>query len=791
MIFGYLKIALRSILKNKLFSFINVAGLGMAMAFSLIALIQVQNVFETDNFHPFPDRTFRIITDQQQSGETLHSFASSPFLLADKLKNEYPGIEKTARVVRHFDGELDNRLKSVKVNGIYVDTSFFSIFGFPLAKGTVPAAPNTLLLTHEAAQKFFGDNEAVGQSLTHPDLGIFTVTGVLKPFKRRGTHFRSDVMVSMATYLRKTPGATGTESWNNPDIYTFALLENGTETPALQRALDDIARYHKPVMAAGKSTYSFRPQLIGDISPDVEGLERNVYVDSVKGLFSQSFIAFVILLLAGFNYVNLTLAKSIGRAREVGVRKVAGAGRVQVLIRFLTETVLLSLLSLAVAAVVFQFIRMNIHAEWMVWDVENKLMMWLIFVIFAVATGLLAGWLPAMMLSAFRPVQVLKGDLAPGTFGKAGLRKTLMVAQFVVTVVFMFFVSAMYSQFDYMATDNDNFNRKNILNLSLAGDRTTALPLNEVRRLKGVLRVGVVSSPFGGGVAGCTLSSGEDKNAAPVSAEYYAADVAFIENMKLQFVAGHNFAASRADSAGNFVILNEMAVTRLHFGTPSAAIGRSFKLNDDREVIVQGVVKDFCTSNYHELHPLVMQYDPSRFRVLSVLTQDHTDRSRFEASLKGLWAKLYPYEPIAFTWSEEALHDRFFAGDDVKFFAMICGAAFVIAIMGLLGMVTYTTERRTREIGIRKVMGAEVAEIVRLLSAGFLKLLFIALLIALPLGYVAGMSFLNVFEFHTNLDISIISFFLVAMFGLSLFTLGFRVTRAALINPAVSLKDEQ
>ncbi len=787
MIKNYIKIAFRGLWNNKLFSFINIFGLGLAMAFSLISLIQIQNVFEFDNFHPYPERTYRILTDLKTEGGDKISYAASPFLLSDKLGNEYAGIERTTRVVRYFEGELNNRLKSIRVNGIYVDPQFFKIFGFPLQKGSYPVEPRTLVLTHETAAKFFGTANPVGKTISHPDLGIFTISGVLKPFKNRGTHFRSDVMVSMATFLQTHKEKNELSAWKDYDTFTFALLDKKAGKEVLDRALTEIAAKSRKEVSFGKSSHQFRPQRLSDISPDFEGLENNPYVDSVLSLFSNFSMAFMLMLLAGFNYVNLTLAKSLNRAKEVGVRKVTGAVRWQLVMQFLTETVVLALFALLIAFLTFQLLKMNIHVGWLAWEVDNNLLMWLIFLGFAVFTGAVAGILPARILSAFQPVQVLKGELGPRTFGKLSLRKSLIVIQFVVTLVFMFFITTMYSQFDYMATENENFNRKNILNLSLS-DNNYQLLANEISRQKGVEQVGAASGPFGGGASKCRIKP--EKGDENRQAYYFAVNKGFVENMNLSFVSGENLPESSSDSATGFVVLNERAVKALHLGSPQEAVGKSVFLDETSEVIVQGVVRDFCFSNYHELAPLVMQYNPSRFHILSVKTGDGVSKTAFESGLTKVWKHFYPYEAAVFAWSSDELYERYFPGEDMKFLGMITVVAFVIAVMGLLGMVTYSTEKRTKEIGIRKVMGADVSQIVKLLSGGFLKLLLIAALIALPLGYVAGFAFLNVFTFHTGLNSGLLLFCFVAVFFIAILTVGLKTYQAAQMDPAKSLRSE-
>lgn len=788
MIRNYFKIAFRSLWKNKLFSFINIVGLGLAMTFGLIGLMQIQNVFEFDNFHPYPNQTYRILTDfKDEKGKEL-SYATSPFLLAEKLKNDYGFVEKSARVIRFFSGEMNNRMKTIRVNGIYVDPSFFDIFGFPLEKGSFPVAPNTVVLNHETAEKFFGTTNPVGKTIAHHDYGVFTITGVLKPYKYRGTHFRSDLMVSMATFTNLNKDKKDLRKWSQFDTYTFVLLNKNTTPATLDRALGSVAKQNREETDFGKTNHAYRRQPLADISPDFERLEKNAYVDDVFSLSVNFLMALVIIVLAGFNYTNLTLARSLSRAKEVGVRKVSGAVRGQLVSQFLIEAVVLSFFALLIAWLSFLTIKQYIHLSWIVWEVDNKLLMWGVFAGFALLTGIIAGVFPARILSAFQPAQVLKGELGPVSFGRISLRKSLIVIQFVVTLIYMALNVTMYSQFEYMATENDNFNRKNILNITLAGDDYVLLK-NDLSRLSGVESVGLTSDAFGGGASQYAIKAKRtDENTA---AHHFSVDNQFIANMKLNLLAGKNLPDATVDSSGNFVLLNQKAVKILHLGTPQEAIGKMVLLNNETEVLVAGVIQDFCFTNYEfAVTPAVFQYVPRQFHILSVKTADAADESTILASVEKIWKRYHPYDAMVYSWYEKELYERYFPGEDMKFSGLTTLVGFVIAIMGLLGMVTYSTEKRIKEIGIRKVLGASASEVVRLLSWSFLKLLLIAALIAFPVSYLCSVLVLNIFTFNPGVNAGLLIGSFGVIFLIALFTIGFKTLQAAESNPVESLKVE-
>lgn len=784
MIRNFLKVAWRNLWKNKLFSFINIVGLGLAIPFALLSLMQVQSAYEFDNFHPFPERTFRIITDVTDNVGTKTKYALSPVAAAEQLKQGYPYIEQSTFVVRDFGWELNNRLKTINVNSIYVEPSFFDMFGFQLEKGTRPVEPNTLVLTKEKAEVFFGTVDPVGKVLSHPDYGEFTVTGVLKPYKRN-THLRSDIMVSMATYKRVNKDS-GLTSLNG---FTYVLLKPGVKEKNLDAALTSIAAKlnRQAASLSLKERIQFRRQYITKLAPDFDDLRGNSYVESLLDLAVNFGFALALLLLAGFNYVNLTLARSLSRSKEVGVRKVAGALRYQLLWQFICEAILVALLALVVGFVMLKLMEQFSYVNWFTWEVDNKFIIWGVFIAFAIFIGILAGFFPARILSRFQPAKVLKGNISPATFGKMGLRNSLVVIQFVATSLFIFLVATLYGQFKYMATDNENFNREQIYHVSFNGDYR--LLKNDIAANKSVERIGLVSTPFGGSSAQCAIK--KDKLEQNTEASYYAADADFVLNMNLQIIAGKNLPVSNSDSVSDFIVVNEQTVRSLGLGTPQEAIGKVIYLNNSRQATIHGVVKDFCYHVYQfAAKPLLLQYNPSQFQVLSIKTKTAVEDGLFKSEINSIWKKYHPHVELAFSNYQKDLYDRYFPGRDMRFMGMFCVVVLVIAVMGLLGIVTYHTERRVKEIGIRKVMGASVPAIVKELSRSFVKLIVISAGIALPVSYMAGYVFIKLFAYNDGINIFLLCLLFCMIFTIALFTIIYKSMQAASANPVKNLRTE-
>lgn len=787
MYYNYIKIAWRNLWKNKLFSFLNIMGLGIAIPFVLLSLLQLQAAFEFDNFHPDGSSVYRICTNENFNGRGVIKYASSPFLLSDQLRGQYPCVEKSTKVVREFGWEMNTLVKYLKVNMIYVEPAFFEMFGFPLASGVMPKGQNELVIAHEAAQKFFSDLNPIGQTLSHPNYGVFKITGVLKPFKK-GTQFRSDVMVSMATYLANNPEATSLDSWAKYEAHTFVRLYAKSSPENLDQALNDFAKKQTESIPLPNKTNQYYKQALADISPSLETLRFNPYVDNWDDIAFNFFIPLLILMLAAFNYINLTLARSLNRSREVGIRKVVGAKRHQLLFQFICEAILIALFALALGLVILSLMQQFIHVQWVTWEVENQFLIYLSFTAFTLILGIISGIMPAWILSSFQPLKVLKGTLVPASFGKVSLRKSLTIIQFVVTMGFVFMMSHMYNQFEYMATENENFNRKNIFNLSIQ-EKSHRVLIDELSKNKNIERIGCSSKAFGSTATEYAISRG--RNDDQFATYYYAVDRSFIENMNLKILAGQNLPESNSDSASHFVLVNEKAIAKLGLGTAQEAIGKEIFLQNSEALQIVGVVKDFCHFNYQfQKEPLLFQYNPAAFQLASIKMIPDVAPDVFLADMQTIWKKHYPFQEMIYSWYEKELFDRYYPAEEMKMMGLSSMVILVIAMMGLLGIVTYSTEKRFREVSIRKVMGASVLQIAQILSWEFMKLLLIAGSIALPIGYFSGLWFTNFFTFHPPINFTLMSISFGLVLAAGILTVGYYAVKAALVNPVESLRSE-
>ena len=791
MLQNFLKTAFRNLWKHKLFSFINIFGLASGMLVCLLAMIDIKGAFDYDSFHPHADRTYRILTDVTNATNDEQGFATSPMPLADALKKDYPFVEEATRVVRNH-GEFSANRKQLPVIYSAVDPGFFKIFGFQLEKGEAAIAPQTVVLTQQTAKRFFGTANPIGKIIEHSTLGAMIVAGVVAENPTK-SHVNFDALVSMATFSSPESQRAMTNWADYDQGYTYVLLKPGVSAETLDGVLPSLAsRVTKGLRFANDKGYTFRSQPLTKLSPAREELMHATYEPTAGKLETEMGVGLLTLLLAAFNYINLTLARSLSRAREVGIRKVAGALRWQLMGQFMAESAVLSLVGLGLAYGMLQLIKpMPFVQQWLIGGVqwENDIRIWLVFISFSLTTGLLAGLLPARVLSSFQPAQVLRSQTGLRVFKGITLRKSLIVAQFSISLLAMITLLAMALQQDYMATADYGFQRKNILTIPLNGLQSGRLS-TDISRLAGVERVSATGALFGDHGDEFQMvhrqKAGGDSSAAFV----FAADANLVPTTELTVLAGQNLPMSVSDSASRMVLINEEAVQKFKLGMPGTAVGQTLWLNDSTEVQIAGVLKDFkFTTLVWKIQPLLLRYQPSEFRYLTVKVVGN-DPEAIKSNIARIWKRQNPYEPFNGQWYDDFLHDRHSHTDDINFMALLIGLAVSIACLGLLGMVTYTTELRTKEVGVRKVMGARVDQVVWLLSWDFLKLLLIAGTIALPLGYLAGSFFLMTFTYHVSLGLGALSLCFGTLLLLGGLTIGWRTYKTALTNPAKSLRSE-
>jgi putative ABC transport system permease protein len=792
---NYLKIAIRNLSKHKLFSFINIFGLALSMSVCMMVLVNIKDQLSYDKFHPDTDRTYRIITELTNKQGSSYRFASSPLPLAKTLTDDYNFIDKSVRLYTCGGDKASTRKKELSINGAFTETTFFDVFGFTLKEGnkqTALSEPNSIVLTEATAEKFFGKGNAVGQTINLKHYGSFEVTGVLDvPKGKSHIDFESYLSLSSVPLLEKSGKLNpALDQWDSKiPAYTYLRLKDGTSKKQLNQALSKVAAtLLKKSTLHGKESLSYEAQPFNKIILGEELHNSFGNVGSMEKTLGPLLIGLIILLSACFNYTNLSIARSLNRGKEVGIPKVAGAFRYQVFYQFILESVLISFLSLGLAWVMLNFIVEYAPFATEILPAEilfnNGILGW--FVLFALFTGLLAGALPAWVLSSFKPVEVLKNLSNIKLFGGNNFRKGLIIVQFTLALVTTIFTVISSKQFNYIANADPGYNRNNLLVIPTEGADPKILSA-EIQRVSGVQNITATSATFGrnsSGLIPIKLQPGSEG----MQANYYDVDRNFAEVINLKFLAGGTFPQNNSSSE-KYVLVNETAIHPLNFKTPAEAIGKTIWLNDTTQVQIAGVLKDFHFQTLAvQLAPLVLRLRPSNLNFLLVKT--NSTNSTIISGIEQIWKKNVPQQSFKSSWLKEDQFERQGAKGTVFMLGFLAFMTITIACLGLLGIVIYNTETRRKEIGIRKVMGASVAAIISLLSKSFLKLVVIAGMIAMPIGYVTGFMFTHIFANRIDIGFETLLFSFIALLVLVLITISSQLFRVATANPVNSLRAE-
>lgn len=798
MIKSYLTIAFRSILKRKAFSAINILGLaaGLAICMLIITLIRDQNSY--DQFHPLGDRIYRVISDRTSSSSS--SFATTPPPLYDVLTEEFPAVEKGVRVRNDLNQDARFGENILPIRGLWTEPAFFDLFHFPMQYGdpkTALADPNSIVVTRELADRLEAQPaELVGTTVEMGDWGPFSITGVLEPLPGK-THFEFEALGSFATVpiLEKAEQLhTATGRWDDTNhSFLYLLLREGADPKDLAAAFPSLsdARY------AELEDYrlDFRLQPLSGITPS-EILENDMVFTIPKvALYFLSLLALIVMLTACFNYTNLSVAKALTRAREIGVRKVAGARRSQIFGQFLTESILTALMALVLGYFLLKVLVVPLFEglffnRFFDINLNVPFALLLAFVLLAVVVGGIAGVLPAAYLSAFQPVRVLKPLTEKKVFARLGWRKLLIALQFVVSLVFITTVVVLFDQTEFMLNADYGFNKENVLNLDLQGQEYQKVR-QELLRHPDVLAIsGCSVLPASGSNQGTSIRRPTDEE--PTGSHQIIADHRFFENMELEMVAGRPLLEKGA--AGD-VVINETVARRLGWKQPADAVGQPLLINtydgDGTESQIVGVVKDFYYLGMERpIDNLILYHDPARLRYANLRVQTR-DMQGFLSYLEETWQGIDAVHPIEYRFYDDTI--GMIVGvyrDLMKILGFLALIAIVITSLGILGVATYSVETRTKEVGIRKVLGAGVRRIVWTLSQGLMAPILLALLVALPIAWYLNRMWLQEIAYHVELNGFNLGAGLVLLILLSGLMVGSQAYRLAVKNPADTLRDE-
>lgn len=815
MLKNYIKVALRNIRRHRTFSFINVFGLAMAMSVCLLVILMLADQYRYDRFHSKNDRIYRILTNAPNGRQP---YATTPFPLGTYLASNYPTVEDAVTMLPAVTGDAQYGQRVRVMKGYFTAPSFFRVFDFDLQAGNEQTAlldARSVVITSDLAHYLFPGEDPLGKviqfsdrRLSFPiehddsgsapvDWGSFTVTGVINASQYK-SHLRFDVLMSAATLPilhaeKKTDDLSNNWEWFFK-TYTYVLLESGKTTADLDLALADaVKRNEANLQAEHARGLGLQAQPLSEVQMNLMGNDTNDRMP-IQGYYFLGILAVIIMMSACLNYTNLSIARALTRAKEIGIRKVTGANKRALVFQFLGESVIVSLLALGMSILILQVLRPAFKALWLnrflEFELPSEPAIYVVFAGFALLVGLIAGIYPAFRMSAYRPVMALKKQEAGQPSGW-GLRKVLSVSQFCVSLLFITTSILIFKQFRHYMSFDYGIVTENVVNVNLQGHDHRKVA-NELSQVPGVVNISATDLiPAAGRTNGTSIRK-------PGETDYKQAwvicgDEHFIGNLGLTLIAGTNILPSN-DSTSTQVIVNEELIRSLGYSQPSQAIGEVIESKWDRQPLrVAGVIKDFrykLLINSQDIGPLVIFNRPANFAYLNIKVSTN-DLPALVSALDAKWKAIDPIHPIKYEFYDDELaatHQALF--DVVSVLGFISFLAIVIACLGLLGMAMYMTERRRKEVGIRKVLGAADWGIVMLLSRSFLKVLAIAVLIGAPVSYFLNNLWLEILPNRVGFGMGTVTVATLLLMMLGLITVGSQTIRASRTNPVETLKEE-
>jgi len=761
----------------------------------MVIIVVIQDQYSYDKMHTKSERIYRIQHVDSLANIGL-KMASNPYALGTELRDKYALAEKIVIMNNNFNGEGLYKDTRLAFNGLYTNTEFFDVFDFKLedaSKEQILDEPYTLVLSSETAHKFFGDEDPIGKFI-EVDSVAYEVKGVVTKTNKK-SHIQFEALISLSTLeiidkRRDEPRfvnnwETGWGSW------IYLLLHEKADLGNIQQILDKTSlEKYKDIE---DSNLSFYLQPLAKIVPGpLLGNELGMALPKVFILFMGG-LALVIIISAAFNYTSLSVARSMLRAKEVGVRKTFGAARSQIITQFLLEALVIAVISLLMAIVLLQFLLPAFSGMQMMSLLEirpeqnTKIYLW--FLIFALVTGILSGALPAVFISAFRPIFVMKGISNVKFFSRIALRKILLVTQFVFSMVFIISILLIFKQMNFMVHADLGFDAEVVYDIALQGKDFNKVK-DEYSQLPEVLEITASSHiPAEGNVWGVDVRKQMEDEKYEVN--YFSVDENFIETMGLELVAGRNFPENLSAQNETFVIVSEMALDHFQLGSAQEALGETLILEDSTLVGVIGVIKDFqYLAVFLNMRPLFLRYVPSAYQH-AFMRLESPDISATVSKLEKTWVKIDPDHDMDGDFLDGRVKYYYTFFEDIMYtvgFATLL--AIIIAGFGLLGMATYSTRTRQKEIGIRKVFGAEANHIVLLVSRSYLWLMGIAAVIGGIIAYLVNNLWLQNLAKSVDFGIGIILAGVFIVIFVGLLTISSQTLRAAHTRPAITLKDE-
>jgi len=783
---NYLLIAIRNIFRNKLFSTVNILGLAFGICSALLIFLWVNDELEYDHFHTNIDRLYRVLENQQYTDGKLYTFSSTPGPMAPFIKDKYPEIEKASR----FTWEVNNLFqvweKSFYETGRYVDQDFLEMFSYSFIAGHPSSAlkeKNSIVITEKMAEKYFGKEEALGKVFLINTKNSFIVSGVLSDIPKNSS-IQFDYLLSFQFFWDENKNWL--DQWDNNNIRTFLMLRAGTDPIDFGKKFKHEIRAHVEKTNVELFIHPFGDAyLYGDFE---NGIQSGGRIEYVKIFF---IVAVFVLVIACINFMNLSTAQATKRAKEVGLRKVIGAVPSQLFRQFMGESFVTVCLGAVIAVLLALFLIPVFN------DITGKSLglnpldarILLIFIGIILFTAFAAGSYPALFISEFKPVQVLKGQLKSGSRA-AIFRKVLVVVQFSLSIILIISTSVVFRQMDFMENRDIGFERQNVFYAWMSGDvqpkfetfrtRLLALPGIESVTASSQLPIDIGNSTSG------VQWEGKDPEERILFTNLNV-DFDFIQAMKMEMVEGRPFDRTRISDTSNYIV-NQKAAEK--FGFKNGTADQDLTMWDVKGKIV-GVVKDFNFGSLHSpVEPLIMRVDPEQSYCLLVRVRPDETETALRSAEK-LWKEYAPGYPFKYSFLDQDWEDFYKAeAQRGKVFNTLATLSIFISCLGLFGLSAFSAERRTKELGIRKALGASMPGLVQLMGKEFAWLVLVASCIGCPLGWYIMTQWLENYAYHVNVGYVTLVLAAVICLAISLITISYHSIKVAASDPVKSLRYE-
>jgi putative ABC transport system permease protein len=789
-------IALRNLKKDRWYSLVNILGLTIGITFSLFLIFYIKDELSYDNHNKKANRIFRINSYiHERDKNTDWTLTQLP--LGPTLKKDYPEVEQAVRFVsreRTLFKNGENNFYETKI--YYADSTIFNVFTHKFVEGNAATAlngPFSIVISKTLAEKYFGKNTLVVGKTLKTVYDVYNVTGVIEDVPKN-SHIRFDMLISMSTLLRGNQN--GQDNWGSFNNFTYVLLKPGTNAQAFNKKLEGV--YKKYVETLFKQ---FNVTMKYDLQPiKTIHLHSNLQYEpeesgSMSYIWIFSAVAFFMLLIACINYMNLTTARSARRGKEIGVRKVTGSSKKQLVVQFLGESLLTSFVAVLLS-VLLMFLLLSLFntLSGKTFTIQTLLQSSNIVLLLGIVlfTGLVGGSYPAFYLSAFKPVVVLKGALSKAS-GNINLRRTLVILQFSISMIMLICTWVVYSQLSYLRKKDLGFNKNQVMTVTVntgEDERGKIFAMNnEFRNLPGIRDVGTGNSYPGAPNVNLNLFSVETKNGyVDKAVECYSIDEHYLGSLGIKIVKGRNF--SNLSDTLHSIVVNQAMVKHFAWDEP---LGKRLKFPGDTSgnyLEVVGVFNDFNQKSlYNPIAPLLLFYYPNG-NVIQV-KMDAANIKTSISKVEATWKKYFTQLPFEYTFLDENFNSQYVADQKRgKIFATFSILTIIITCLGLLGLTAFTTQQRQKEISIRRVLGASTAEVVSMITKNYFWLALIAAVIAFPVAWYFMSKWLKIFPYNTGLSFVPFAVSAVVILITAVGTAGFHSAKAALTKPAKNLRTE-